>query len=171
MSNNEQTAINHFDDLYPGRFVKAGNLNGKRPTVTIARVYHEMLAGDKGEEQRVVMAFSETPRQLVLCKLNGTAIRAMFGSNVQNWIGKRIVLYATNKIMPMPPKRKGDTPEECIRIFGSPDIEADLAIEFTPPRRKAIPMTLKATGSKKVETPPADDKPFFDDEPAPTEAQ
>jgi hypothetical protein len=40
-----------WDELYPGRFIKAGEFKGKKPTLTIKDVDVESLAGDDGKEK------------------------------------------------------------------------------------------------------------------------
>lgn len=134
--------IKHFDDLYPNRFLKAGNLGDKPVTVTIAAVSHDNLEGDKGVEQKVILSFERTPKQLVLCKLNAHCIKAMFGAKVAEWIGKRVTLYATDQIMPMATKKADD--RYCVRVYGSPDIAADFSFEWRPPKRKALVLTMRA---------------------------
>jgi hypothetical protein len=133
------TDINNFDDLYPGRFLKAGMFNGQPVTYTIENVQHDEIEGDKGAEKKVVLSFRETPFELVLPKINAVAIKAMFGPQVQEWIGKRVTLYGTTAIMPFPKKKD----EPCIRVFGSPDIAAEVRCEWTPPRRKVVVQILK----------------------------
>lgn len=148
-----------FDDLYPGRFLKAGNFHGKKVTLTIEAVSIETLEGEKGKQDKAIVTFKETPRQLVLCKLNGTCIKGMFGGNVMNWKGKRVTFFPTDTIMPMPSKRGDD--RICIRVWGSPDIAADLAVEFAPPRRKAftIPMHAVKRDGSPAQPSPAPQKP------------
>jgi hypothetical protein len=88
----------NFDELYPGRFLKAGLIPNGKATYTIASVAREQIEGENGVEDKVLMTFSETAMQLVLPKVNAVAIRAMFGSDVQAWIGKRVTLYATTDV-------------------------------------------------------------------------
>ena len=133
------TDILSFDSLYPGRFLKAGMFNGQPVTYTIKSIQHDEIEGDKGAEKKVVISFRETPFELVLPKINAVAIKAMFGPQVQEWIGKRVTLYGTTAIMPFPKKKD----EPCIRVFGSPDIKADIRCEWSPPRRKAVVQILK----------------------------
>ena len=137
------TDILNFDELYPGRFLKAGMFNGQPVTFTIQSVQHERIEGDKGEEQKVVLTFKETPFEHVLPKINAVAIKAMFGAQVQEWIGKRVTFYGTTAIMPFPKKKD----EPCIRVYGSPEIKSDVRCEWTPPRRKAVVQILKPTQS------------------------
>lgn len=125
-----------FDELFPSRFLKAGELRGKRVTLTIASVDLEDLVDEDGEERtKGVLSFSETNKQLVVNKSNGIFLRAMFGREVQAWVQKRITLHAAIW-----------NSEPCVRIFGSPDIPHDIQHELRLPRRKPIPVTLRRTG-------------------------
>jgi hypothetical protein len=45
------------------------------------------------------------------------------------------------------PTTKGDD-RFCIRVYGSPDLTADLSVEFKVPKRKPILMTMKAPSKK-----------------------
>ena len=162
----------NIDQLYPGRFIKAGTLGGKHVTVTIDRVFHEMLGQRKNAagkvivqgERKVIMTFAGKEMGLVLAKINAASIAAMFGNDASAWTGKRIVLYATNKIMPFP-RARGDNrpPDECIRIYGSPDIERAVRFEF----RKAIGsiwIELKPTGQRQPTQPQQEPQPQQDGE-------
>ncbi len=132
----------NFDELYPGRFLKAGLIPNGKANYTITSVAKEQIEGERGLEDKVVVTFSETALQLVLPKVNAVAIRAMFGSDVQQWIGKRVTLYATTDIMPFPKRRN----EPCIRVFGSPDIREQVVCEWQPPKRRKLVQTLQPTG-------------------------
>ncbi len=137
----------NFDELYPGRFLKAGLLKGQKATVTISDVHLEELDGEKGIEQKAILSMAGKDKQLVLCKLNGLCVKAMFGPSISAWIGKRVTLWPTDTIAPM---KKG---EECIRIWGSPDIEKDITIPIQLPRRKAFNVTLHGPGASPAAPP------------------
>jgi hypothetical protein len=84
----------NFDQLYAGRFLKAGELLGKKPTLTIDEVYLEKLKGEDGSEKnKAILSFKETEKALVACKTNGLCIKAMFGKLINDWEGKRITLF------------------------------------------------------------------------------
>lgn len=126
-----------FDQLYPGRFLKAGELLGKKVTVTIRDVYLEGLIGDDGKEkQKAIVGLNETDKALVLCKTNGICLRDMFGTELSAWVGKRVTIF--------PDVWNG---EPAIRIWGSPDIERDLDVTVTLPRRKPFKKTMHKTGA------------------------
>ncbi len=101
-----------FDQLFPGRFIKAGEFNGKDVTLTIVSVELEPLPQDNGKDQmRGIVGFKETKKQLVLNRTNGECFKAMWGRDVDDWIGKRVTLW--------PAPYEGDI---AIRVKGSPDL-------------------------------------------------
>jgi hypothetical protein len=120
-----------WDELYPGRFLKAGEFKGKKPTLTITEVDIQELVGDKGKQIKGVISFAKTEKKLALNKTNGFCLRAMFGRKVQDWVGKRVTLFAG--------VWDGD---ECIRVWGSPDIAAEGIAEIALPRKKPFKMTM-----------------------------
>ena len=58
----------NFDELYPGRFLKAGLLKGQKATVTISDVHLEELDGEKGIEQKAILSMAGKDKQLLSCK-------------------------------------------------------------------------------------------------------
>jgi len=130
-----------FDQLYPGRFIKAGDLTGKQVTVTITDIALDELEGDAGKKVKGIISFKESPKQLCLNKTNGLCLRAMFGRKLSDWVGKRVTLF--------PSSWNG---EDCIRIWGSPDIERDEEIVVQLPRKKPTKMTMHKVG--KASPPP-----------------
>jgi hypothetical protein len=120
-----------WDELYPGRFLKASDFKGKNVTLKIKEVNLEELVGDKGAQVKGVVSFEKTEKQLALNKTNGICMRDMFGKKVQEWVGKRVTLFASVW-----------NGEECIRVFGSPDIAETREITVQLPRKRPIAMTM-----------------------------
>lgn len=143
-----------FAELYPGRFLTAADLGSNRPTVTIERVWIEVLEGEKGPQEKVIIAFVGKKKAYVLPKINAIGIAKMFGNDIKAWRGKRIVLYATADLMAL---RR----EPCVRIWGSPDIANDVQVAWKPARRNEVRWTLHATG-KAPQTAEPEPEPFFD---------
>ena len=79
-----------YDQLYPGRFIKAAELLGKKPTLTITDIELEDLEGDDGKKTKCIISFKESQKKLVACKTNGLCIKHMFGRELKDWVGKRI---------------------------------------------------------------------------------
>lgn len=136
----------NFDQLYPGRFLKAGLLNGKKVTLTITGATLEELEGEDGKKKKAIIAFRETDLSLVACKTNGLCIREMFGPILSAWVGRKVTIF--------PGEWNG---EPCIRVWGSPELEADRKVKIALPRRKPFDMVLHSVG--RAETAPAPQAP------------
>lgn len=82
--------------VFPSRYIKAVELNGKHVTVTIRKLVMEEMAlpGKKPEEQPVLF-FERSERGLVLNKVNSDVISSFYGDESDYWPGKQIVLYPT----------------------------------------------------------------------------
>lgn len=136
-----------FDDLFVGRFLKAGQFGDKKVTLTISDVNVEKLAGDDGKEKtKGIVSFRETELGLVLNKTNATCIREILGRELSQWVGHKITLFASEW-----------NGEPCIRVWGSPELDADKRVEVKLPKRKPILMTLHAVrkGPQAVKSKPA----------------
>jgi hypothetical protein len=79
----------NLSEMFPSRFLKAGDLKGRPRVATIAGLQHEQF-GDG--TQKWVMAFVGWPKTLPLNKTNGFAVGDLYGPNTENWIGKRILV-------------------------------------------------------------------------------
>ena len=132
-----------WDQLYPGRFLKAGDFLGKTPTLTIARVELDELEGNKGKKITGILHFERTDKQLTLNKTNGLCLKAMLGRNVQEWVGKRITLCTQEWTDPETKEAK-----HVIRIHGSPDIAADTDVLIQLPRKRPFKMTMRRVETK-----------------------
>lgn len=127
-----------WDQLYPNRFIKAGELQGKKVTLTISDIDTEELVDGEGKKKvKGIVSFSERPIQLPLNKTNGLCLRAMFGKKLPEWLGKKITLF--------PDKWNG---EDCIRIWGSPEIAEEMVVEIKLPRKKPFTMTMHVVQKK-----------------------
>jgi hypothetical protein len=113
-----------WDELYPGRFIKASDFKGKKPTLTMSEVDIKELIGDKGPQIKGVIRFRGKDKAWALNKTNGICLKAMFGRKVQDWVGKRVTLFAQ-------PHEEG----ERIRVWGSPDIPDDFVLSVQLPRK------------------------------------
>ena len=128
-----------YDELFPGRFLKAGLFKGKKVTLTITEVETEEMPAEKGKPRvRGILSFRETDKQLVLVSTNGQCVKAMFGRKLSDWPGKRITLHAEKDNF-------GRELVDAIRVFGSPDIAADMSVDIQLPRRKPKSRVLHCT--------------------------
>jgi len=152
-----------FDQLYPGRFIKAGELLGKKVTLTISDVELEGLMGEDGKEKaKAIVSFKESEKKLVTCKTNGICLKEMFGKSLADWIGRRVTIF--------PDVWNG---EPAVRIWGSPDIPADMKVTISLPRRRPFEKVMHKTGGRPTPapTPPPADEGFDADESRRLDAQ
>lgn len=98
----------HIDSVFPSNYLKAGDLNGAAPVVTIDRLEVEPIGRNK--EMKPVLYFEGKEKGLVLNKTNATKIAQLTGSkDTDEWAGCRIRIYATETEF-------GGETVECIRI-------------------------------------------------------
>jgi hypothetical protein len=129
-----------WDELYVGRFLKAGLLKDKQVTLTIKSVIVETMPNEKDntEKDRGIVSFEETPLQLALNRTNGECLKAMMGKKVQTWVGKKVTLA--------PEMTKfGREDVEAIRIAGAPWLTSNIELEIKMPKRKPQKRVLVPT--------------------------
>jgi hypothetical protein len=129
-----------YDQLFPSRFIKAGEFGGKPVTLTIKSVAREELESEDGSAQfKAIVAFAETARQWVLIKTNAQCLVAMFGPDTDDWIGKRVTLYPEHDASGLSDSGL------CIRVKGSPDLKHEIEATIKLPRRKPVKRKLIPT--------------------------
>lgn len=126
-----------YETLYPGRFIKSADLNGKGDvTLVLKAITAEELDG----KSKAIVSFEGTKKQLVLNRTNAESVKAMFGRETNDWLGKRITVFSAVIKDPF-----GDGTVGAIRVRGSPDISKP--IEATIQRgRKTIKVSVIPTG-------------------------
>lgn len=78
-----------LSNVFGGDSLKAADLKGSEPTVTISNV--EMKKFDNGN--KLVISFEGKKKTLVCNKTNANRIAYAFGTNTDNWIGREITLF------------------------------------------------------------------------------
>ena len=79
------------EEIFPGRFLKATDLDSKAVTMTIERVVQEEL----DEQVKAVVYFRGKSKGLVLNATNYDAIADNHGVQTDDWPGVEIELYPT----------------------------------------------------------------------------
>jgi hypothetical protein len=87
----------HVDLMFPSRYLKAADFEGKPVALTIAEVFRDkvqMANGSKAE--KYIVRFRETDKELILNKTNAKAVAKALGEpKAVNWAGERITLKPT----------------------------------------------------------------------------
>lgn len=137
-----------WDELYPGRFLKAGQLGEHKVTLTISAVDVDRLTGDDGKPQKKgVISFHGKEAQWALNRTNGICLLEMFGRNPQTWVGHKVTIY---KGAVESGSQRG---EPAIRVWGSPELERDKEVEISLPRKRPFKVVLHAVRSPGSKAP------------------
>src|SRR5688572_11053384 len=85
-----------ISDLYPSKYVKASDLNGKTVTLTIKELRPEEMTNHANEKERKpVLYFERATKGLVLNRTNAMIIAHLYGDESDDWRGCRITIYPT----------------------------------------------------------------------------
>jgi hypothetical protein len=102
----------NINDAFPSNYLKASDLGGNQPVVTIDRVAFEPVGREK--EMKPILYFAGKEKGLVLNKTNAKNIAHLCGSfQTEDWTGFAIRLYSANV------EFQGDT-VEAIRVKAAP---------------------------------------------------
>lgn len=101
-----------YRSLYDKDFIGAWDLKDRDVTVAITRVIAGSLTSVGGRKsKKPVIYMKGTEKGFAVNSTNGKTIAAMYGTYVEEWIGKRITLYKSMTRSP-----QGDGEVECIRV-------------------------------------------------------
>jgi hypothetical protein len=85
-----------MSDIFPSKYVKAADLNGKTVTLTIKSLaVEDMLNHSNEHERKPVLYFERATKGLVLNRTNAMIIVGLYGDESDEWTGKRISIYPT----------------------------------------------------------------------------
>ena len=98
----------NINDAFPSNYLKASDIQGATPIVTIDHVAFEAVGRER--LMKAVVYFKGKDKGVILNKTNATKIAQIAGSQqTEDWTGTRIMLYATETEF-------GGETVECIRI-------------------------------------------------------
>lgn len=96
--------------FFDKEFLGAWDLPDRDVVVTISAAGGGELTGVGGRKtKKPVITFVGKEKKMAINATNGKAIAGMYGTYVQDWVGKRVALYKTTTQM-------GGETMECIRI-------------------------------------------------------
>lgn len=87
---NETGLKMNINEAFPSKYLKASDLQGGQPTVTISHVTVEEV----GEtDRKPVIYFVGKEKGIVLNKTNATNIGDAYGPDTDEWTGKKVTLF------------------------------------------------------------------------------
>ncbi len=90
MDKPERTSDMNINEVFPSKYLKASDLQGKKITVTISHVEMD----DIGDGTKPVLYFAGKDKGLVLNKTNAAVIAHQHSPETDGWKGKEIKLYS-----------------------------------------------------------------------------
>ena len=73
-------------DLYPSKFIKCDDLQGREWPLTIAKLTIEEIDSERGKESRPLLTFHGVQKGLILNVTNYDSIAMMHGQETDNWL-------------------------------------------------------------------------------------
>lgn len=79
--------------VYDGDNLKAADLNGHEPTVTIENVQVKEFEKDGKTSRKLILSFEGKKKKLVCNATNARRIAHFYGNETNGWLKKEITLY------------------------------------------------------------------------------
>lgn len=144
--------MSSIDDIYAGDNLRADDIQGREPTVTIASVEPREFKGNDGKLQRkLVISFRGAQKKLVCNRTNAQRIAYLHGKDYNAWIGKPITLFVD------PFVQFGNEIKPAIRVK-PPSISQDDRVTTGPQTQTVRP------SSSEMNSAPANSHAGMDDE-------
>ena len=137
--------MTHWKTLVPSEseYLQAADLSlaGGQTTARIDSIPAKEIESDDGVKKiHGVIQFKDKKKGFVFNHVNGALLAAMFGDDIEGWIGKAVTLHV------VPCEIRGQYFEKpCIRVKGSPELNEDINVAVKLPRRKPLNYTLTHT--------------------------
>ena len=89
----------HYEKLFPSKYLKATDLDGRDVVVRIRSVLSEPVQSQEGEsEDKPVVHFHGTDKRLVLNKTNADTIAGLYGPEVDRWANRPVTLFVQHGV-------------------------------------------------------------------------
>jgi hypothetical protein len=129
--------VPNINDAFPSNYLKASDIRGSEPVVTIDHVAFEPVGRQK--EMKAVVYFKGKEKGVVLNKTNKNTIVGLYGTETDEWTGQPIEMFA------------------ALVDFQGKQTEA---IRFRAPRLNGKPKTAPSAAHTDANPPPADEVDF-----------
>lgn len=80
----------NINEAFPSNYLKAADLKGQTPTVTMSHVVSEQM----GDDRKLVLYFKGKEKGVVLNKTNANNIASIYGPETDAWEGQKVTLAA-----------------------------------------------------------------------------
>ena len=150
--------MGHFEELYPGRFLKGVTLLAPKTIRIVEVIGNVELEGDDGTvKPKAVLRYKDgdkhkdKPGEIVWVRTNSQLAAVALNEPDHNKWGGRLLTIHYDKTVPFGKEKKGG-----IRVLGSPDMKSTVEVSIKMPRRKhPIIYVLQPTGKTAAAAKPA----------------
>ena len=147
--------MGHFEELYPGRFLKGVTLLAPKTIRIVEVIGNVELEGDDGTvKPKAVLRYKDgdkhkdKPGEIVWVRTNSQLAAVALNEPDHNKWGGRLLTIHYDKTVPFGKEKKGG-----IRVLGSPDMKSTVEVSIKMPRRKhPIVYVLQPTGGSAPKT-------------------
>ena len=80
------------------KYLSHEDLKGRDRLVVIESYQHEMIGQGDEAKRKVVIYLQNAPKGWICNPTNGATIASLYGSEMDDWIGREIVLYTDERI-------------------------------------------------------------------------
>ena len=102
-----------YRTFYDSKWLRACDLLGEARPVTISAVAPGKVGKESDEKSVLVIRFAEYEKPLGANITNANSIGRIYGPDIDQWVGKRVILFPTTCML-------GEVEKECIRIKSEP---------------------------------------------------
>ena len=117
----------NFQKFFPSKYLNAVDLEGQGDVnIAIRSLAEESVQGSDGTtDNKPVLRFEGTEKGLILNRTNAETIARLYGNDIENWTGKRIVLYVEHGVQAFGKvwdvvRVRGSVPNESAGTAASP---------------------------------------------------
>lgn len=82
-------------EMFPSKYLKASDLQGRTPVLSIREITIESLGSEEEKENKPVIYFEGKEKGLVCNKTNWNTLIDLFGEETDEWIGSKIKLIVS----------------------------------------------------------------------------
>lgn len=84
-----------IQDIFPSKYVRAADLNGKDVTLTIVKAAMQEMGHGAEKETKLVLSFAKASKSLICNRTIAMTIAKLHGMDTDDWINKRVTIYPT----------------------------------------------------------------------------
>lgn len=83
----------NINDVFESKYLKAGDLNGKKIKLTVESVGSDSFENEGKKEKKLILNFVGKKKGMVLNKTNAMSLAGAWGPETDHWAGKECAVF------------------------------------------------------------------------------